>query len=171
MLLAGVLHDAATVELLDGWLHQIGPHSPIHDATVARLKKAFAARLPAGWVLSDERLTTADSDPRPDLAVILNTPDRYRTRRPAAEDAAIAIEVADDTLALDRTEKGRLYAQANVPFYLIVNLIDSVVEAYWGPTGPSPRPGYEWKRDHRDGDVPLVLGGQVVAQVPVAELL
>ena len=44
------------------------------------------------------------------------------------------IEVADSSLAYDRTIKMPLYARAGVPEAWIVNLIDRWIEVYRGPS-------------------------------------
>jgi len=49
------------------------------------------------------------------------------------------IEVSDNTLDLDREIKAPLYAEANIPEYWIVNLIDDRLEIYRRPTAQ----GYE----------------------------
>ena len=43
------------------------------------------------------------------------------------------IEVADSSLAYDRTTKLRAYAEAGIRQYLIVNLVDRCVEEYVDP--------------------------------------
>jgi Uma2 family endonuclease len=45
------------------------------------------------------------------------------------------IEVADTTLAEDRGEKTLLYAEAGIPEYWIVNLVDDCVEVHRNPQG------------------------------------
>jgi Uma2 family endonuclease len=45
----------------------------------------------------------------------------------------LVVEVAEASLALDREEKGSLYARARVPEYWIVNLVGRVLEVYREP--------------------------------------
>lgn len=47
--------------------------------------------------------------------------------------ALLAVEVAESSLAQDRLTKSRIYAQAGVPDYWIVNLRQRVVEWYRAP--------------------------------------
>ena len=55
-------------------------------------------------------------------------------REPYAEDALLVIEVADISLAYDRTTKLRLYAEAGIPEYWIVDCITESIEVYRNPS-------------------------------------
>jgi len=80
--------------------------------------------------------------------------------------------VAESSLNHDRQFKGRVYARAGIPHCWIVNLIDNCVEAYSYPDSAASPPAYRNRTDYRAGDqIPLVLDGQTVAAVPVADLL
>ena len=71
-----------------------------------------------------------DTDTEPDLAVLrLRTPS-FKVREPYAEDALLVIEVADVSLAFDRTTKLRLYAEAGIPEYWIIDCTAEPVEVY-----------------------------------------
>jgi Uma2 family endonuclease len=169
---AGALTEDDRVELLSGWLVVKKPHTPAHDARVSQAHEVLRARLPANWFVRNQSgLTTADSEPEPDLAVVVGPLRRYFARHPGPEDVGLVVEVADVTLEGDR-DKGRVYAAAGLPVYWIVNIGDSQVEVYTGPSGPGPSPAYGQRQDFGLADtVPLVLQGQVVGQVPVVDLL
>ena len=55
----------------------------------------------------------------------------YRDVHPT--DALLAIEVANSSLRKDRRIKRDLYAEAEIPEYWIVNLVDDVVEVHTDP--------------------------------------
>ena len=94
------------------------------------------------------------------------------SNHPKPQDIAVVIEVSDSTLAQDREEKGKLYAQGRIPIYWIINLVNRQAEVYSRPSGPDPSPGYRRRDDYLINDsVPLVLAGQEVAQVAVKSLL
>ena len=85
---------------------------------------------------------------------------------------ALVIEVLDSTLARDRTLKARLYANAGIPFYWIVNLIDSRIEVYSSSTGPDASPSYRHRQELTKSDfVDLIIDGHILGQIAVAELL
>ena len=66
----------------------------------------------------------------------------YRHAHPAR--AALIIEVAESSLAFDRTQKGSLYARAGIADYWIVNLEDRIVEVYRDP-GPDLTAPFGWR--------------------------
>src|SRR3982751_409250 len=56
-------------ELLDGYIVQKMSRDPIHDACVALARRILDGHLPPGWHLRvQSAITTADSEPEPDLA-------------------------------------------------------------------------------------------------------
>ncbi len=113
-----------------------------------------------------------DSEPEPDGSIVRGDDTSYDTRLPNATDFGIVIEVSDSSLAFDRRDKGRIYARAGIPVYWIINVADKVVEVYSDPESTANPPGYRSRKDYRPGDdVPLELDGQVVAAIPVSELL
>jgi Uma2 family endonuclease len=84
----------------------------------------------------------------------------------------MVVEVADSSLADDRSLKGRLYARAGIPIYWIINLVDLRVEVYTDPTGPAAAPSYRSERAYGVGEVvPLIVEGREVARVDVREFL
>jgi Uma2 family endonuclease len=113
----------------------------------------------------------AESEPEPDLAVVRGDENTYLHRHPGPADVALLVEVADSTLDRDRADKARIYGQAGVPVYWIVNLVDRQVEVYTSPTGPTGA-GYTSRQDLRPGAlVPLALPGLALPGVAVAALL
>jgi Uma2 family endonuclease len=62
------------------------------------------------------------NEPEPDLVVLRNPILKKPARHPQPEDILFAIEVADTTLATDRSLKAALYARAAIPEYWILDL-------------------------------------------------
>ena len=170
---AGVLTENDPVELLEGWIVTKMPHRPSHDATIDQTDEVLRGQLPTGWRMRiQSAITTDDSEPEPDLAVVLGPASRYAAHHPGPQDIALLIEVADSSLAHDRDVKGRLYARAGIAAYWIINLVDTQVEVYSEPSGPTADPCYRQHHTYRAGEViPLVIGGQSVAAIAVRELL
>jgi Uma2 family endonuclease len=173
MIQAGILTEDDNVELLEGWIVPKMPRNPPHDGTLSCTHKQLAWILPAGWDIRVQcAVTTGDSEPEPDIAVVQGDERSYLLRHPGPQDIGTLIEVADATLSRDRNEKGRLYARAGIAIYWIINLVDMQIEVYTDPTGPDPSPRYRQRQDFGIGQsVPLVLGGQQVGQVAVRDLL
>jgi len=85
------------------------------------------------------------SEPEPDVTVTSN-PDveAYGTEHSSPQ---LVVEVADTSLEYDRTEKSLLYAEAGVPEYWILNLVDDVLEIH-----REPRKGaYQLRSIHERG--------------------
>jgi Uma2 family endonuclease len=165
----GLLADAEKIELLDGWITPKMPRNPPHDSVLAQVDVAIAGLVPAGWHLRRQSsVLLPTSVPEPDHAIVRGQPRQYRNQHPGPADVALLIEVADSSLDHDRDVKGPLYAAAGIPIYWIANLVDLVLEVYTSPA----QGGYQNRQDYTVNDVvPLVIAGQTVAQVPVADLI
>jgi len=71
-----------------------------------------------------------------------------------------------------RTTQLQLYAEAKVPVYWIVNLMDRQVEVYTEPSGPAAVPSFAKQVVFKETDtVPVVLDGVEVGRLPVRDLL
>ena len=174
MLRAGILKEDDPVELLEGWIVPKMSRNPAHDTALALVQAALSAVLPSAWICRGQSaVTTTDSEPEPDVAVVRGPIRRYATSHPSPADAGLVVEIADSTLTRDRTLKARLYARAAVPLYWIVNIPDRQVEVYTDPTGvDAADPAYRQRHDYAAGAaVPLVLEGRVIATLAVAEML
>jgi Uma2 family endonuclease len=138
----GVFADER-LELLRGALIEMTPQRAAHASSVQRLSKRLIeglseraiVRVQLPLALSD------DSEPEPDVAVV--PPGDYWDAHPAI--AWLVIEVADTSVTKDREVKQRLYAEAGIPEYWLVNLAEGQVEIYTEPSvsgGAGSSPAY-----------------------------
>jgi Uma2 family endonuclease len=173
MIDTGIVGEDPPVELLEGWIVPKMPRKPPHDGTLDLLEGELAPRLPPGWFLRTQKAnTTSDSEPEPDVAAVRGDRRTYLQRHPTPADIGLLIEVSETTLAQDRQVKGRIYARAGVPIYWVVNLVDGWIEVYSDPDSTAAVPTYRTRTDYRRGDsIPLLLDGQVLTTLPVADLL
>ncbi len=173
MIQAGILTEEDRVELIEGWIVPKMPHNPPHDGAVDNARQRIERLLPAGWQTRvQSAITLADSEPEPDVVVVPGPASRYYARHPEPHEIAVAIEVADSSLARDRGDKCRAYARAAIACYWIINLVHRQVEVYTDPTGPAAAPTYRRRIDYGLADsVPLVVAGQQVALIAVTDLL
>lgn len=169
----GILTEDDPVELLEGLIVPKMPRNPLHDSGIQIGTRLLPPLVPAGWQLRVQcAITTGESEPEPDFAIVRGDERTYRNQHPKPTDISTLMEVSDSSLDRDRHEKGRLYARANILIYWIINLIDRQVEVYTDPTGPDANPKYRQRQDYRVGDsVPLIINGQEVARIAVADLL
>lgn len=172
MIASGALTSEDKVELLENYVVLKMPHNPPHDSTIQRMLRPLLRALPDGWDLRvQSAISLSDSEPEPDFAVVRGSSADYENRHPVAADVGLLIEVADTSLARDRHDKGRIYANADIQNYWVVNLIDRQIEVYCQPS-PTAAAEYGASRFYHVGEVvPLVLDGSTVASVPVTELL
>jgi Uma2 family endonuclease len=165
--------DREPLELIGGQLIVAEPQGVHHASSIRRIDYALRAVLPPGWIVSIQSPVSLDdeSEPEPDLAVVQGGPGDYSDAHPTRP--ALAIEVAESSLAFDRRDKGSLYARAGLQDYWIVNLVDRVLEVYREPA-PDPSAPYGWSyRSVARLTAPAVveLAGVSGARVAVADLL
>ncbi len=173
MTAAGILADGDPLELLEGWLTPKMTKNPPHTTARESASEALRQMAPPGWyVRSQEPITTEDSEPEPDVAVVRGRRGQYDRHHPEPRDVALVVEVADVTLRRDRTTKKRIYARTGIPVYWIVNLPERRIEVYSDPTGACQEPDYRQHEDYAAGaEVPVLIEGGEVSRVPVAALL
>ncbi len=124
------------IELLDGEIVEMSPINSKHASTVGRLAKLLILLLQDQAFVNIQNPVALDefSEPEPDLWVAKSRPDFYKNAHPRPEDILFLIEVADSSLAKDRTVKLPLYAAAGIPETWIVNLEEECVEIYTEPS-------------------------------------
>lgn len=173
MISTGILGAGDRVELQEGWIVPKMPHNPPHDGTIQLCDEVLRGLVPKGWcVRIQSAITLSDSEPEPDIVVVAGAGRTYVNHHPGPSEIAVAIEVADSSLAQDRGPKQRMYARAGIPQYWIVNLVDRQVETYSDPTNVDAVPAYGARRDYRSADrVPVVVAGQDVGAFRVDAVL
>jgi Uma2 family endonuclease len=119
-----------------------------YPRAVVRFQSAFAA--------SDQ------SEPEPDIAVVPVA--EYLDEHPKV--AFLVVEVADSSLARDRSAKADLYATAGVPEYGVADLVHRVIEVRTEPSDGK----YARLTTLRRGDT-LTLARFPDVQIPVADIL
>jgi Uma2 family endonuclease len=173
MIRSGILTDDDPVELLEGWLVTKMPKNRRHSLATQLTREALAGIIPQGWYVdAQEPITTEDSEPEPDVMVVRGNPRDYIERHPSPAEVALVVEVADATLQRDRTLKLRLYANAGIPAYWILNLPEQQLETHSDPTGEGEGANYTQQVTYRASDtVPVLIDGQEVGQLSVQSLI
>ncbi len=173
MIDAGILTDDDPIELLEGLLVEKMSKNPPHSVVTGLLQDLLLRVIPAGWYLNaQEPVTTRDSEPEPDLAIVRGKRLDYLTHHPRPKDTTLVIEVADATLRRDRGIKKRLYARAGIPIYWVVNLNQLQIEVYSQPDQTATVPDYRQPQVYQALDqVPVILDGVEVGQLLVSDVL
>ncbi len=134
---AGILGPEDRVELIDGEIIEMSPIGVRHAACVNRATEAFIAAFRGRAVVSPQnplRLSNY-TEPQPDLVLLKPRADYYASKRSAAEDALLVLEVSDTTLRYDRNVKLPHYAAAGVREVWIENLQEDLLLVCRDPSG------------------------------------
>lgn len=116
---SGVFEDAR-VELLDGYMVDLPVRSREHEHVTAWIVDQLhpAVDQTRFQVRAQSALTIVDSEPEPDVFVI----ERDAPRPYHYGTAVLVIEVAVSSLRRDLRVKPRIYAQAAVPHYWVIDV-------------------------------------------------
>ena len=171
MIRSGILTDDDPIELLEGVLVPKMTKNRPHTKMTWRIHRMIESLVPHGWYLdAQEPISTADSEPEPDIVVVRGNIEQYDDP-PDAENVSFVVEVSDSTLQRDRGIKKRLYARAQIAVYWIVNLVDQQVEVYTRPRGAGDEADYAERKVYTLADaVPVVIDGVEAGQMRVREL-
>lgn len=153
--------DGQRVELIDGIILRMSPHSPQHGGIIQRLTSHFASAAEYLRVQLPIQVA-ADSVPEPDLAIV----DQPPSMQHHPESALLVVEVSVSSHAIDRGRKPELYAAAGIPTYWLIDIPARAVEVR---TDPAPA-GYRTLRTLEPGDIlPSPCHG--IADLAVEDLL
>jgi Uma2 family endonuclease len=123
------------VELIHGEIVPMSPIGPPHHATVSELNEWSFEALPSKavrvLVQGPIGIPALDSEPEPDI--VWARRQDYRDHHPTPDDVLLLIEVSESSLDNDRGLKARLYAEAGISDYWIVNLPGRCVEVRRDP--------------------------------------
>ena len=137
----GFFDEDERVELLEGVLVSMSPINPLHSNTVDLLAEIFGEIITRGVtrvrIQGPISILETESEPEPDLIIFRVTGVDFALRHPSPNEVLLVMEVADSSLAQDRSHKATLYAQVGIPDYWIWNLVDNVLEVYRDPHTPS----------------------------------
>ena len=127
------LFDAKRMQLIRGQVIDMSPMKSRHATGIILTAETLRPILGSQASIRQQLplALTEHSEPEPDVAVVSGSPRDYAHEHPAT--ALLVVEVSDSTLTFDRQTKSLLYAQAGIPEYWILNLIDNALEIYRDP--------------------------------------
>jgi len=180
MIEGGILEEGAPIELLDGFLVRKDRAKAGEDPrtvndehiwAVENLRRVLREVDARGYYLRLQQpiVLPPDGEPEPDGAIVRGTLDDYRRRKPVAGDISCVIEVADSSLARDRGTKQRIYADAGIAQYVIINLVDREIEIYQRPLRGSGR--FDEVHRRKGEETVSFAIGQSLIEVKAATLL
>lgn len=124
MIAAGILTAEDRVELLEGQIVEMVPQDPPHASNTSSFANDLVLLFSRkAWIRTQLPITLSpNSEPEPDIAIVRIDANRYRDRHPAPQDVFLLIEIADSTFQRDRNRKAKIYAEAGIPEYWIVDI-------------------------------------------------
>ena len=138
---AGLLEGRA-VEFLNGEVVEMSPEGTPHAAASSDAGEYLAGLLGGRAQVRQAKPITIPalaSEPEPDLAVVRRLGRGYRQQHPIPEDVFWLVEYAQTSLSKDLEEKKRLYAEAGIPEYWVVNLRDGTLMVFRQPANGTYR--------------------------------
>ena len=133
----GILGEDDRIELIEGEIVEMAPIGSRHAAQVSLLGTRLGQKVvPDQCIIriqSPVRLSPY-SEPEPDIALVRAREDFYKVRHPSPDEVILLIEVADSSLAYDRDLKSGLYARWGVGEYWLIDLNDTAVHVFRGPS-------------------------------------
>ncbi len=135
MIESGVLNNRS-VELLEGEIIEMSPEGPLHSATNDNAAEYLRELLRGTARIREAHpITLISSEPEPDIAVVRLTNTNYTDRHPYPEDIYWLVEISNTTLEEDLGRKKRIYANANINEYWVINLKTREIIVFREPSG------------------------------------
>ncbi len=133
----GIFPPDAGVELIDGGLIETpsdgGQHARVVDDLARHLTEVASSR---ARVWCQRALTLGPwTQLKPDICLLRPRADDYALCHPHAEDVLLAIEVADQTLKLDRAIRLPRYADSGIPEVWIIDVSGTALLMHYVPVG------------------------------------
>ena len=147
---AGILQPDERVELIEGEIQKMSPKGKRHSVSTTRANDCFRKQLGDKVIVrSQEPIVIGEhSEPEPDIALVVPTEKEYIDHHPKPQEVLLVLEVSDTTLAKDRIIKARLYGQAGVIQYGVLNVNARELEDYRDPD----ESGYRTKHTYKAGE-------------------
>jgi Uma2 family endonuclease len=123
MIAAGIL-DNRRVELLKGEIVEMSPEEEPHAYFSSEAGEYLIRLLGDRAMVRPAKPITLpnDSEPEPDIAIVQRLGREYLEHHPYPENVFWLIEYSDSSLDKDLETKSRVYAEAKIPEYWVVNL-------------------------------------------------
>jgi Uma2 family endonuclease len=132
---AGIFHEDARVELIEGELFDLPPIGSGHAGMVMILIHLLTRAVGDLAIVGAQTpiVLGEESEPQPDIVLLKPRDDFYTRSHPTPEDLLLLIEVADSSTYYDRSIKIPLYAHYRVPEAWLIDLPHKRLEVYRYP--------------------------------------
>jgi Uma2 family endonuclease len=168
----GIFQPGEAIELIGGQLMVAEPQGAAHYTAIQKTARALEAAFGPRWTVRTQGPIglDEDSEPEPDVVVVPGSPDDYGRAHPSRP--TLTVEVAQESLDLDRLRKGSLYARAGLADYWVLNLVDRILEVYREPVPDAAAP-FGWRYARQEAFEPSARVTPLAAprSIPVSRLL
>ena len=134
---SGILDPSERTELLAGQITLMVAKGTPHVLSLRLLSRLLDELLAAQpvFVSTQDPIHLDDfSEPEPDLALVQGTVLDYAEQHPRADQVYLIVEVSDSTLKQDCEVKDKLYAQAGIADYWVLDLKNRQLHIFRNPT-------------------------------------
>jgi Uma2 family endonuclease len=165
-----ILPESNRFELIEGRIVEKMTRRGPHCGASERTWRLIDALLPAGWhvrIGQPVRIPSRKSEPEPDVSVARGSHKDYDDHHPGPGDVGLVVEITR-TSAAKVQKLARMYAAGNIPLCWIIDVPRRCVYVSTGLAGDA----YTSTLVLKETEVlDLVIDGQVVGQIPIADLL
>ncbi len=132
----GILDPDERTELLAGYITRMAPKGTPQVTSLHLLANLLRTEVgEAALIRTQDPIQLDDfSEPEPDLAMVRGTILDYAEQHPRPEQIYLIVEVADSTLKQDCEVKDKLYAQAGIADYWVVDVPNRQLHIFREPT-------------------------------------
>jgi Uma2 family endonuclease len=132
---AGILSEDDRVELIDGEVVAMTPIGTRHNASVNRATRALVTAVGDRAIVQVQGSVRLDRfhEPQPDIVLLRPRTDFYASQHAGPTDILLVVEVADSSIEYDGDVKARMYAEAGIPEYWLVDVKDNLLSCYSAP--------------------------------------
>jgi len=133
---AGIFPPDSRFELIRGEIIEMPIPTRLHSGRVNKLNRVFTAKLGESAIVCVQNPMFIDkmSEPRPDVVICKPLPELFGPFEPEPADVLLLVEISDTSLRYDTKIKSKLYAEAGIPEYWILNIPDGVLQVRTDPS-------------------------------------
>lgn len=132
---AGIFQPDERIELIRGVVRRMSPRNYVHVVAVTRLYQSLVSALAGRASLFQEaplKLARLESEPEPDIVAIASP--HIEDYGSESAKPLLVVEVSESSLHYDLNVKAPLYAEAGIPEYWVLNLVDRELVVFRSPS-------------------------------------
>ncbi|WP_341732983.1 Uma2 family endonuclease [Microcoleus sp. EPA2] len=131
----GFFNPEERVELIAGNIIQMSAKGTAHTSATRRTASVLRNLLGdrAAVYTQDPIALDDNSEPEPDITLVIIDPLDYATHHPTPSEVYLIIEVADSSLTYDRQVKAKIYARSGIADYWVLNVNDRQLHVFREP--------------------------------------